>query len=197
MKQLGSKTRCCRVGGKFCGRFINGIYADDSVQFSEDYKFDYSLGLFELLDDDFWKTDQVTRADFAVVVAKMLKTNTDGYPKYNQAPYSDIDITNYSYPAICYLTEVGILSGDGNSEFRPNDSILVNEASKMIMCALGYGTACEETKGGFPDGYTTFALQQGIYNGIDINYTSTLSAMQMSRMVRKRNGSVSHGKYCL
>lgn len=122
---------------------------DDSVQFSEDYKFDYSLGLFELLDDDFWKTDQVTRADFAVVVAKMLKTNTDGYPKYNQAPYSDIDITNYSYPAICYLTEVGILSGDGNSEFRPNDSILVNEASKMIMCALGYGTACEETKGGF------------------------------------------------
>mgnify|MGYP000818291386 FL=1 len=157
---------------------------DNNVQYSEDYKFDYSLGLFELLDDDFWKTEQVTRADFAVIVAKMLKTNTDGYPKYNRTPYSDIDNTNYAYPAICYLTEVGILSGDGNSEFRPNDSILVNEASKMIMCALGYGTACEETKGGFPDGYTTFALQQGIYNGIDVNYTSTLSAMQMSRMVR-------------
>lgn len=157
---------------------------DNNVQYSEDYKFDYSLGLFELLDDDFWKTEQVTKADFAVIVAKMLKTNTDGYPKYNRTPYSDIDNTNYAYPAICYLTEVGILSGDGNSEFRPNDSILVNEASKMIMCALGYGTACEETKGGFPDGYTTFALQQGIYNGIDVNYTSTLSAMQMSRMVR-------------
>ncbi len=66
------------------------------------------------------------------------------------------------------LTEIGILSGDGNSEFRPNDPILVNEASKMIMCALGYQDACEITNGGFPNGYTTFALRQGIYNGLEL-----------------------------
>ena len=71
---------------------------DNNVQYSEDYKFDYSLGLFELLDDDFWKTEQVTRADFAVIVAKMLKTNTDGYPKYNRTPYSAVSYTHLTLP---------------------------------------------------------------------------------------------------
>ena len=82
------------------------------------------------------------------------------------------------------MTEIGILSGDGNSEFRPNDPILVNEASKMIMCALGYQDACEITNGGFPNGYTTFALRQGIYNGLSLSYTDSMTAMQMAKMVR-------------
>ena len=108
---------------------------DSSVAYSDDYRFDYGLGLFELLPDGYWQTQQVTRAEFATVVAKMLKANTAGYPRYGQKPYKDVDETNSYYPAICYLTEVGILVGDGDSTFRPSDPILVSEASKMIMCA--------------------------------------------------------------
>ncbi len=157
---------------------------NDDVQFAQDYKFDYGIGLFEMLPDGYWQTEQVTRADFATIVAKMLKANTAGYPRYGQTPYSDVDETDPAYPAICYLTEVGILQGDGNSIFRPNDPIIVNEASKMIMCALGYQRACDVTNGGYPDGYTSFALRQGIYNGLSLSYTNSLNAMQMSRMVR-------------
>ena len=157
---------------------------NDDVQFAEDYRFDYGLGLFEMLPDGYWQTEQVTRADFATIVAKMLKANTAGYPRYGQTPYSDVDDSNPAYPAICYLTEIGILQGDGNSVFRPNDPIIVNEASKMIMCALGYQRACDVTNGGYPEGYTSFALRQGIYNGLSLSYTNSMNAMQMSRMVR-------------
>ncbi len=156
---------------------------NDDVQYADDYKFDYALGLFELLSDGYWQKDQVTRADFATVVAKMIKANTAGYPRYGQTPYIDVDETIAAYPAICYLTEVGILQGDGNSEFRPNDPILVNEASKMIMCALGYAKAAE-SEGGFPTGYTTFALKAGIYNGVNLSYTNSMTALEMSRLVR-------------
>ncbi len=157
---------------------------NDDVQFAEDYRFDYGLGLFEMLPDGYWQTEQVTRADFATIVAKMLKANTAGYPRYGQTPYSDVDDSNPAYPAICYLTEIGILQGDGNSIFRPNDPIIVNEASKMIMCALGYQRACDVTNGGYPEGYTSFALRQGVYNGLSLSYTNSMNAMQMSRMVR-------------
>ena len=156
----------------------------DNVAYSQDYRFDYGLGLFELLPDGYWQTQQVTRAEFATVVAKMLKANTAGYPRYGQKPYSDVDETNSYYPAICYLTEVGILQGDGDTTFRPNDPILVAEASKMIMCALGYKNACDATNGGYPNGYTTFALREGIYNGLSISYTNSMTAMQMAKMVR-------------
>lgn len=157
---------------------------NDDVQYADAYKFDYALGLFEMLEDGYWQKQQVTRADFATIVAKMMKANTAGYPRYGQSPYVDLDENSAAYSAICYLTEVGILSGDGNSQFRPNDPILVNEASKMLMCALGYQTACEATNGGFPAGYTSFALRQGIYNGVNLSYTDSMTAMQMSKMVR-------------
>lgn len=157
---------------------------NDDVEYAADYKFDYGLGLFEMLPDGYWQTQQVTRADFATVVAKMLKANTEGYPRYGQTPYSDVDAANSAYPAICYLTEIGILVGDGDTMFRPNDPIIVSEASKMIMCALGYKNACEATNGGYPNGYTSFALREGIYNGLSISYTNSMTAMQMSRMVR-------------
>lgn len=156
----------------------------DEIAYGEDYRFDYGLGLFELLPDGYWQTEQVTRADFATVVAKMLKANTAGYPRYGQAPYSDVDETSAAYPAICYLTEIGILNGDGNSVFRPNDPILVDEATKMVMCALGYKEACDQTNGGYPDGYTSFATRQGIYVGLSLEYSGTMTALQMSKLVR-------------
>lgn len=156
----------------------------DDVQYAAAYNFDYALGLFELLEDGYWQTQQVTRADFATVIAKMLKANTAGYPRYGVSPYTDLDENSTAYSSICYLTEIGILQGDGNSTFRPDDPILVNEASKMIMCALGYQPACEVTNGGFPDGYTTFALRQGIYNNLSLSYTDSMTAMQMAQMVR-------------
>lgn len=171
------------VVGSAAGTAIANLPNDD-VAYSQDYNFDYGLGLFELLPDGYWQTQQVTRADFATVVAKMLKANTAGYPRYGQKPYNDVDETSSTYPAICYLTEVGILQGDGNTMFRPNDPILVEEASKMIMCALGYKEACDATAGGYPNGYTSFALREGIYNGLSLSYTSSMTAMEMSKMVR-------------
>lgn len=156
---------------------------NDDVKYADAYKFDYALGVFEMLEDGYWQKNQVTRGEFATVVAKMIKANTDGYPRYDYSPYVDIDRTNFAYPAVCYLTDIGILNGDGNSEFRPNDPILVNEATKMIMCAIGFKDACE-LNGGYPSGYNKFATIQGIYNNLSFSSTSAMTAMEMAKMVR-------------
>jgi len=156
---------------------------NDDVQYADAYKFDYALGIFEMLSDGYWQKEAVTRGEFATIVAKMIKANTEGYPSYSYSPYSDISASHFAYPAVCYLSDIGILNGDGNSTFRPDDPILVNEATKMVMCAIGFKEACE-VNGGFPSGYTQFAVTQGIYNNLNFSYTSTMTAMQMSQMVR-------------
>lgn len=156
---------------------------NDDVQYADAYKFDYALGIFEMLSDGYWQKEAVTRGEFATIVAKMIKANTEGYPSYSYSPYSDISASHFAYPAVCYLSDIGILNGDGNSTFRPDDPILVNEATKMVMCAIGFKEACE-VNGGFPNGYTQFAVTQGIYNNLNFSYTSTMTAMQMSQMVR-------------
>lgn len=156
---------------------------NDDVQYADAYKFDYALGIFEMLEDGYWQKTQVTRAEFATVVAKMIKANTAGYPRYDYSPYTDIDSSSFAYPAVCYLTDIGILNGDGNSEFRPNDPILVDEATKMVMCAIGFKDACE-LNGGYPSGYSKFATIQGVYNNLRFSNTSAMTAMEMSKMVR-------------
>lgn len=156
---------------------------NDDVQYADAYKFDYALGIFEMLEDGYWQKEQVTRGEFATIVAKMIKANTEGYPSYSNSPYTDIAEGHFAYPSVCYLTDIGILNGDGNSTFRPDDPILVNEATKMVMCAIGFKEACE-VNGGFPNGYTQFAVQQGIYDNLNFSYTSSMTALQMSQMVR-------------
>ncbi|MCI5892706.1 MAG: S-layer homology domain-containing protein [Clostridiales bacterium] len=156
---------------------------NDDVQYAAAYKFDYALGIFEMLEDGYWQKDQVTRGEFATIVAKMIKANTDGYPNYDYSPYTDINASHFAYPAVCYLTDIGILNGDGNSTFRPDEPILVNEATKMVMCAIGFKDACE-LNGGYPSGYNKFATTQGVYDNLNFSYTSSMTAMQMSQMVR-------------
>ena len=77
---------------------------NDDVQYADAYKFDYSMGLFEMLEDGYWQNEKVTRAEFATIVAKMLKANTAGYPRYGSSPYVDIDASNFAYSSVCYLT---------------------------------------------------------------------------------------------
>ena len=156
---------------------------EEDVQYSQDYRFIHALSILELLPDGYWQTEQVTRADFATITAKTLKANTSGYPSYNVSPYSDIDASNPAYPSVCYLTDTGILSGDGNSAFRPDDAVTVSEAIKMLLCALGYQEACEES-GGYPMGYVTFANRQSLFSGVALNLGDTMTALQMSRLVR-------------
>ena len=156
---------------------------DDSVTYAKDYRFVNALGIFEMLPDEYWKTETVTRADFATVVAKMIKAQTSGYPVYDNSPFTDINASNSAYPAICYLTDIGIINGDGTGEFRPNDGVTQVEATKMIMCALGYKTAAE-AEGGYPTGYIKFAQKAGIYSNITLDQGATMSALFMSKLVR-------------
>lgn len=79
----------------------------------------------------------VTRGEVAANIVKFLK-ETDFYQNYREI-FSDVAVTNVNALAIEKLADLGIVRGDGNYRFRPDDQLTYNEASIIFMNVLGYG----------------------------------------------------------
>ncbi len=86
--------------------------------------------------------------------------------------YNDIDSVTWAATAINELTKEGIVSGDGNGTFRPNDNVTREEFAKMLVSALDM--VDENASCGFDDvgkndwfyKYVASAYTAGIVNGI-------------------------------
>ncbi len=88
----------------------------------------------------------------------------------------DVEGTRFEEP-IQILQALDIMNGDGNGNFRPNDTIKRSEVTKMAVLAMGLGDAAESAKGqsNFPDvpvdhwanGYINVATSQGLVVGYD------------------------------
>lgn len=80
----------------------------------------------------FQPTGKITRADFAIMVARLLKADTS---KYTTSAFKDVPNTHYAVGAIAYCTEQGIVNGIGEN-FEPKRTITREEAATMMARAL-------------------------------------------------------------
>lgn len=88
----------------------------------------------------------------------------------------DVEGTRFEEP-IQILQALDIMTGDGDGNFRPNDTIKRSEVTKMAVLAMGLGDAAESAKGtsNYPDvgvdhwanGYINVATSQGLVIGYD------------------------------
>ena len=104
----------------------------------------------------------MTRGDFATVMYRLL--GTDGLGS-GTASFSDVLPENENSNAVSWLYSAGIISGDGNGEYRPYDYITVHEAATIAVNILGYGPLAKEN-GGFPIGYMNIAARKDLFKGI-------------------------------
>ena len=85
--------------------------------------------------------------------------------------FTDMSSAPWAVEAVNSLAEKGIVSGDGNGLFRPNDSVTREEFLKMLMLALGF--ECKEGSSSFKDvnpgswyaPYVVTAHKMGITSG--------------------------------
>lgn len=86
--------------------------------------------------------------------------------------YTDIGTVLWAETAVNELTKKGIISGDGDGRFRPNDKVTREEFAKMLMIAIG--KVDDSATGSFSDvdanawyyKYVSSAFSAGIVNGI-------------------------------
>lgn len=113
---------------------------------------------------------ELTRAGFLTYVARAIgmDENTKASEKY----YIDMD-GNYAEGIVADFVKRGILSVGNDRKFEPERTILSEEAAKILISVLGYGSVAENN-GGFPYGYTKIA------NRIKLNMPNEGTALTTS-----------------
>ncbi|MBQ7033658.1 MAG: S-layer homology domain-containing protein [Clostridia bacterium] len=119
-----------------------------------------------------------TRAEFSHALAELLRDKGVWGTEKESDGFSDISPEQAYYADILLLEEIGVVNGDGNGNFRPDDLITYQEAVAMLGRSFRGDEWIVRNFGAYPDGYTIFAMQEGLTQGV---------AMQMNMPVMRGN----------
>ena len=104
------------------------------------------LGVINGYEDGTFKPDNdVTRAEFTAMLMRVMGAGSLGSASAADLPFTDISDTDssisWAIPNINTAYRNGIINGyPEDNTFRPNSNVLYEEAVKMVVCALGYGS---------------------------------------------------------
>ena len=125
----------------------------DKTAFSDMKETDYyaqaataleQLGIISGYPDGTYGADKsITRAEMAAIVCRMIDKETDAEKAKGKTDFDDASDNHWASGYINIASKEGIINGDGNGKFRPEDDVKYEEAIKMIVCALGYGNNVE------------------------------------------------------
>ncbi len=145
-----------------------------SVSAEEEYQREIDiirgLGIIsEVAESGFQTSAVITRAEFLVYIMESL-----GYQGGGGTPsFADVRPGHWAAGYVAQAEGLGIVSGYNGGYLRPDQEVLLGEAVKMLVSALGYGTIAEEN-GGYPVGYLAQAKQLGILDGVALQQDDAL-----------------------
>lgn len=113
-------------------------------------------------DGTFGAEKPITRAEMAAIVCRMIDKETDAKKAMGETIFDDVSSDHWASGYINIASKEGIINGDGNGKFRPEDDVKHEEAIKMVVCALGYGNDVEVDEKDWSKGYLEVASEKGI-----------------------------------
>ncbi|MCD8049801.1 MAG: S-layer homology domain-containing protein [Clostridia bacterium] len=122
---------------------------------------------------------RITRGDAVKMVCLMIAIEVQS--SYDEAPFADVSATNANFNYICAAAENGIVVGYGDGNFYPDQTVTYEEAIKMIVCALGYGS--DDALAGYPDTYIEIAEGLGIVHDVPYTIGGTVGGNELGVML--------------
>ncbi len=113
-------------------------------------------------DGTFGAEKSITRAEMAAIVCRMIDKEADAEKAKGETIFDDVSSDHWASGYINVASKEGIINGDGNGKFRPEDDVKHEEAIKMVVCALGYGDDVEVDAKDWSKGYLEVAEEKGI-----------------------------------
>ncbi|OQB14913.1 MAG: Surface layer protein precursor [Firmicutes bacterium ADurb.Bin193] len=126
---------------------------------------------------------QITRAEMVKVIVQFMgiEAPTDNYNLSNFYVFKDVTWEHWAAPYIAIARSYGIVQGDGNKYFYPDNYVTYGEAIKIIVASLGYLPLAEK-QGGYPEGYIKQGRLLGIVDDIP-NYSEFADAENIKQML--------------
>ncbi len=87
-------------------------------------------------DGYFYGNDLLTRAQFAALACKILGKVNEATALVGETVFADVPETHWSTGYVNYAVANKIINGDGDGNFRPDDSVKYEEALKVIVCII-------------------------------------------------------------
>ena len=135
--------------------------------------------------------DLVTRAEcvkIAVAASAYRDTVATGS---KTSPFSDVPYTHWASPYISAGVKNGLCKGYLDASFRPDNTVLYEEAATMFLRILGYTD--QDFGSSWPDGQVGIARNIGILDNIDKSIGDELSRRDVATMVYNTLNSKSKG----
>lgn len=88
--------------------------------------------------------------------------------------FDDVSSEHWANGYINLAVSLGLVEGDGDGNFRPNDEISYSEAVAIMVRAAGYETKAQN-KGGYPSGYLSVANENKMTKNVEGSASSPIS----------------------
>ncbi len=129
-----------------------------------------ALGQLDILagypDGTYGADKAITRAEMAAVVCRMIDKEADAKEAQGKTEFDDVVSNHWASGYINIASKEGIINGDGNGKFRPEDNVKYEEAIKMVVCALGYSDEVKADAADWAKGYLDTADDKGILDAL-------------------------------
>lgn len=116
------------------------------------------------IDETFRPNDSINRAEFAKVAVLALTTKTSiPLGAVQEIGFSDVPAAAWYVKDVANALALGLMKGDAEGTFRPNDTVSHAEVLTVLVRSLGY-TEGEMAKLSWPDNYLEQAGKIGLLN---------------------------------
>ncbi|MCX7714960.1 MAG: S-layer homology domain-containing protein [Clostridia bacterium] len=109
--------------------------------------------------------DTIKRSEFAKIAVTSLGLEEVAAATNSSTPFPDVVQGHWATGYINVAASQGIVIGDPDGNFRPDDSITYAEAMTIMVRVLGYEPIAQ-VKGGFPSGYVVTASDNGLNKNV-------------------------------
>lgn len=153
---------------------------DESADYAEAVEYLKDVGIMRGDDKGNFNPNQtVTRAEMATIICNMLG-ETEGLSVSDT--FSDVPATHWANKYITKAFELGFVSGYGNGQFGPNDTVTYEQAITMIIRAGGLESYASDA-GGYPDGYISVANDKGLSGSFNAHIGDVMVRWQIADIV--------------
>jgi hypothetical protein len=155
---------------------INDFTDADEITQQEAVAITTGLGIFDGYDTgDFKPNNVVTRAEMAVIIAKILH-GVDIDPSNFAGAGKFTDVPEWAEGYVNLVAALGIIVGVGDNKFDPNATVTTAEASTMLLKALGYYTdAATQLGSDWALTTTSKATALGLYGDLSLGMNDGLT----------------------
>lgn len=126
--------------------------------------------------------DTITRAEAVKMICCAYDVDFSSNNSLVNNYFNDIPQNHWAIKYINIAKELGIVDGNENSNFKPEDEITYNEIIKMIVYVLGYSPMAD-VKGGYPNDYLMIATQLGLTKSLSIKNESVASRNDVAILI--------------